>query len=204
MVAGWSSDRAVAHLHAQPHARALDGQDGAQLRQRLQRLHLGRLGGVHGKVQVSQAALDDARRVRSLGVSVDALLHQHVDHVPKQRVQLLRALLVRHLQGALVQDLAEESPPATPERGWIKATKGGVVDATLRMQRADRQQEIVLCEEGLVRVSIIRVGTNWNQIGNMHTRVDRQSGHRTAGAGDAEKAISFRCASKEKMGIARG
>eukprot|EP00982_Pelagococcus_subviridis_P000352 2755-Pelagococcus_subviridis.AAC.1 len=88
----------------EPHRRAFDGEHGAELRQRRERLLLRALHRVHGEVNVAQRALDHPGRVRPVRLRVHALVHENVDDVAEERVEVELPLLVRDLHLADVED----------------------------------------------------------------------------------------------------
>lgn len=61
--------------------------------------------GVHLEVHFFHEALDHADRVRTLRLRVDALVHYDCGNISRQAAEVRLALLVRHLELAVVQDL---------------------------------------------------------------------------------------------------
>lgn len=91
--------------YAEAHARALDGELRLQARQRFQRLLLGGALGVQRHVRVLERALQDAGRVGAPGGRIDALVHQHLHHVARQRLGAAAPLKVADLQLASLENL---------------------------------------------------------------------------------------------------
>ena len=89
---------------SEPHLRSFDGEHLLEPRERGERLLLGALRGIHLEVNLAQRALDHARRVRAVGLGVDALVHQDVHGVSEDVVEGVFPLLVAHLHLARLQD----------------------------------------------------------------------------------------------------